>query len=586
MPMFHSMGTLLMVLTACTGLIKACFEPTSHPIVPSPEIFLDAIIATESEKPPVVFCVPSFVEAWARNPANLDVMRDFRVIAYGGGPISKETGDRLSRQGVKLLSNYGSTETGTISSLIPKPMRPDEWEYFKLSAHLDVQLRKQEDMENIFELVVVCSERFRTNVVNTSVDGKAAYATGDLIEAHPTRPGLYRVFGRADDQLMLSTGEKTNPVPLESMLCRDPHISAAIMFGRGRFHNGVIIEPKHPFDPKDEAKLAEFMDSIWPTMEEVNNYAPAHSRIFREMIIVTPPDKPLELTAKGTARRQACLNAFKDEIEAVYSEAEESSSSCSPSDPDICPPAEWTMESVESFVTRCIKKVVPNGSKLDADDDLFQNGCDSVQATWIRNTIAHAVQSVSSKLEVPSSLVYSRPSVRELSDFVYRLVSEDEPFKAHTNGHVNGTDAHQVSDDESARKAQAMRKMVTKYSSNFPSLSRAPSTSRSRRSNTFADSGDVVLITGTTGRFGCHLLSQLLCDPKVKKVYALNRPTSNGGARVQERQRDAFKSWSVDTSVLKDTRLVLLESDLTNATLGLKQEYYTKVSAQCFPTWV
>ncbi len=35
------------------------------------------------------------------------------------------------------------------------------------------------------------------------------------------------------------------------------------MFGRGRFQNGVIVQPKEPFDPADEAKLEAFRNKIW-----------------------------------------------------------------------------------------------------------------------------------------------------------------------------------------------------------------------------------------------------------------------------------------------------------------------------------
>lgn len=37
------------------------------------------------------------------------------------------------------------------------------------------------------------------------------------------------------------------------------------MFGRGRFQNGVLIDPKSEFgfDPKDEAKLESFRQLIW-----------------------------------------------------------------------------------------------------------------------------------------------------------------------------------------------------------------------------------------------------------------------------------------------------------------------------------
>lgn len=39
------------------------------------------------------------------------------------------------------------------------------------------------------------------------------------------------------------------------------------MFGRAKFQNGVLIDPKmeSAFDPKDEAKLEEFRNAIWYT---------------------------------------------------------------------------------------------------------------------------------------------------------------------------------------------------------------------------------------------------------------------------------------------------------------------------------
>ena len=51
-------------------------------------------------------------------------------------------------------------------------------------------------------------------VTNTKVGDQDAYATSDLVAPHPTQPGLWKVVGRADEQIILSNGEKTNPVPL------------------------------------------------------------------------------------------------------------------------------------------------------------------------------------------------------------------------------------------------------------------------------------------------------------------------------------------------------------------------------------
>lgn len=46
---------------------------------------------------------------------------------------------------------------------------------------------------------------------------------------------------------------------------QDPHVQAAVMFGRGRFYPGVVIDPKPEFrfDPIDEAALSDFRNLIW-----------------------------------------------------------------------------------------------------------------------------------------------------------------------------------------------------------------------------------------------------------------------------------------------------------------------------------
>lgn len=45
----------------------------------------------------------------------------------------------------------------------------------------------------------------------------------------------------------------------------DMRIKAAIMFGRGRFQSGVLVEPKpeYVFDPQNAQQLEKFKDAIW-----------------------------------------------------------------------------------------------------------------------------------------------------------------------------------------------------------------------------------------------------------------------------------------------------------------------------------
>lgn len=52
---------------------------------------------------------------------------------------------------------------------------------------------------------------------------------------------------------------------LENILNQDLHVQAAVMFGRGRFYPGVVVDPKPEFrfDPVDEVALSDFRNLIW-----------------------------------------------------------------------------------------------------------------------------------------------------------------------------------------------------------------------------------------------------------------------------------------------------------------------------------
>lgn len=62
----------------------------------------------------------------------------------------------------------------------------------------------------------------------------------------------------------LNGDSDTTFVP-EAIICRHPSVRAAMMFGRERFHAGVLIDPAEgkAFDPSDLVQLAAFRNKIW-----------------------------------------------------------------------------------------------------------------------------------------------------------------------------------------------------------------------------------------------------------------------------------------------------------------------------------
>jgi len=82
---------------------------------------------------------------------------------------------------------------------------------------------------------------------------------------------------------------------------------------------------------------------------------------------------------------------------------------------------------------------------------------------------------------------------------------------------------------------------------------------------------DVVLVTGTTGTIGSNVLAQLVADPKVGKVYALNR---EGSTSSDARQRIALRDRGLDPSVVDSPKVILLEGTVSQPKLGLADELY------------
>ena len=52
-----------------------------------------------------------------------------------------------------------------------------------------------------------------------------------------------------------------------------------------------------------------------PVVDEANRKAPAFARIFKEMILVTDPDRPFPRAAKGTVLKKQLMTMYEDTID-------------------------------------------------------------------------------------------------------------------------------------------------------------------------------------------------------------------------------------------------------------------------------
>ncbi|KAF9505928.1 hypothetical protein BS47DRAFT_1322053 [Hydnum rufescens UP504] len=539
LPMFHALGVINSTTMVGSGGVLVVFKPVERPAFPTPERVLDTVTAFNTS---ILFTLPSFLEAWSQNPAHIEHLKKLRAVIFSGGPLSKAVGDYLASSGVPLIQLFGITEVGGVNVFIPDNIDPSGWEYFQFGKQHHIVLAPQDDSP-AFELQLLPCETHTPAVLNIKIDGQDGYGTNDLIIPHPTKNGFYKIHGRLDDQIMLSTGEKTNPGPLEAIISKDPIIAGAVIFGRGRTHNGVIISPAPAasLDLTDPVKTSAYLDAIWPSIRLANEYAPAHSRLFREMIILATPTKPFTFSAKGSVRKSAVVASYVDEIEAIYAAAESASSV------DVPAPEKWTKESTLDYVKRVVQKVLQ--VKIGNDDDIFQHGGDSLQSTFLRNSIIQTLKaSAFDTSSIPTNVVYERPTISRLSQYIYSII-DPSSFSAA---------------DEAKRKIGELEDYIAKYSKDLPK--HKPSAPAPKR--------EIVLVTGTTGALGTTILAQLVLMHSVSRIYALNRP---GKRLLKVRQEEALEERGYDPVIASSPKVVLLESNGTSDTLGLPLEVYNEI---------
>ncbi|KIK81855.1 hypothetical protein PAXRUDRAFT_806336 [Paxillus rubicundulus Ve08.2h10] len=541
-PMFHAMGMTSMSRAAVAAMVIAVFEPRIPPMMPSPVELLKGISREECT---ILPCVPSFLEGWSSDSHAVEILKSLKAVIFAGGPLSHAVGDYLTSQGIQLYTVYGGTEFGTVSMMLPEEPLRDKWEYFYLSPSIDVQLIPWE-IPDVFELTVVETPQYIPMVASCHVDGKKAYETKDLLIRHPRDRDLWKVYGRCDDQIMLSTGEKTNPGPIEYIFCKDPRIAAAVMFGRGRLFNGIILElaPPYRFDGSDTEHLAMFRTSISGLVEEANTFAPAHSRIYEEMILVANSAKTFDYTLKGTPRRHSILAAHQAEIDAAYAEFELTSAHT------IAGPFEWNLANVVNWTQGLLQCVLR--CQVPYDVDVFWLGCDSLKALRIRSIFASVLQNAHSTdhlVHLPPDFVYRHPTAHAMANALVSCMSGNPTISSGT---------------KTAEMADLVRKMSEEQGTEG-------------RFKPPAQTSEVVLLTGTTGSLGSHILYHLHQCKDVRRIYALNRGHQDDPDDLRRRQEDALKIRGITPEILRDGKVALISSDLASENLGLELNLFQEL---------
>ncbi|OJD31463.1 male sterility protein [Diplodia corticola] len=486
-PLFHSHG--LMELFRCVHRGAAMYF-ANHARAATCANLVRAMRAAE---PALVTAVPYVLGLLAEREEGVEALMLAEVVMFAGSACPREVGDALVARGVRLVANYGSSETGAIMSSL-RPFATDKaWSYLRLPPHISPHVHMDEISPGVYECVALASLPSR-GPTNSDDPAPGSYRTRDLFTRHPTEPAWWRYLTRLDDRLALTNGEKVLPLPMEGRVRRNKLVGECVVFGAGRAVPGLLVFRGAEEGEAGAMGAEEFVEAVWGDVCEANEGAESFARVPRELVVVMERGTEWPRTDKGTAVRQRVYDEFADVIDAAYARFEQSGRE---GEEDAGPRLGLGVDELEEWLME--KFDVELGARLQsAEADIFAAGVDSLQTMRMWSLIRKTIDLGARRDELSQNVVYEKGNVKTLARHLYGLRT--------------GELLEQSDEDE----LLAMQQLVQEFSAFTPHVPGDAPT----------PDGDVVLLTGATGGLGAHILSLLLSRPSTTHVYALARAPS------------------------------------------------------------
>ncbi|HKW56400.1 MAG TPA: AMP-binding protein [Candidatus Acidoferrum sp.] len=234
---------------------------------------------------------------------------NLRALICGSAPLAPETQQFFLMLGIPVLQAYGLTETTAICTL-DDPRLPVEPGYVGSTVG-GIEMKIGEDDEILVRGPNVFPGYWNHPEETARVLRDGWFYTGDQGEVNVR--GNWRIIGRLKNLIVLNSGHKITPEPIEERLAKLlPGAQQVVVVGNGR---GYLC-----------ALIAGSADSgaVRVALETLNKELPHYRQIHNFTVLPEPltPESGL-LTTLGKLRREAINKRFAPEIAAMYAAANE-----------------------------------------------------------------------------------------------------------------------------------------------------------------------------------------------------------------------------------------------------------------------
>ncbi len=171
-----------------------------------------------------------------RASLGMDRLKNF---ISGGAPLPRANALFFASLGLIILEGYGLTETSPVTNV----NSPRRFKFGTVGPPLrNVQLRIADDGEILVKAPSVMLGYYKKEEeTRKAIDEEGWFHTGDIGEID--EDGYLKITDRKKDIIVLASGKKVAPQPIENALQESPYISSAVLFGDKRTTITALIVP-------------------------------------------------------------------------------------------------------------------------------------------------------------------------------------------------------------------------------------------------------------------------------------------------------------------------------------------------------
>lgn len=272
-------------------------------------------VRVEGSRSPVDRLLTRVADRLVGGPLRAKLGGRMRALFSGGAPASPALFRFLEGLGIPCVELYGMTETaGMVSSnLLGGPRRSG------CAGVLtpDHEVRFDDDGELLVRGPLLLSGYLEPEDAEGAFTADGYYRTGD--RARIDEEGFLRVEGRKKHLLVLSTGKKLAPEPLEQAIAGTPPFHGAVLLGEGRPFVSAAVFVAPEFLARVAAEGRDAAEALLPVVRNALHAFSDFEKPHKLVIIPgSPADHPSMVTPTLKVKRDAVLSYLGPTVAALY----------------------------------------------------------------------------------------------------------------------------------------------------------------------------------------------------------------------------------------------------------------------------